>query len=353
MTKILIIEDNTEIRENTAEILELAAYEVVTAANGKEGVEVALQEKPDLIVCDIMMPVLDGYGVLHALQKNDALKGVPFIFLTAKNERTDLRKGMELGADDYITKPFDATELLNAIEGRLKKNQLLQERLTANADATITSEFVQSSQADVHKLLTENRFVNTYKKKQLIYKEGNWPSCLFYVVSGKLKTYKINDDGKVLIIGLYNTGDFVGYVPLLEGTSYKESAQALGDCELALIRKEEFDGLMHKNVSVAEKFVKLLAKNVREREEHLLGLAYNSLRKKVADALVQLNNTYNTEGTETFTIQMSRENLATIAGTATESLIRTLSDFKAEKLVALEDGNITILNVKKLKNLMN
>jgi len=127
MKKILLIEDNDDIRENTAEILELANYKVVTAPNGKVGIETALAEQPDLIVCDIMMPVLDGYGVLHALHKNEAVKNIPFIFLTAKTERSDLRRGMELGADDYITKPFSGTELLNAIEGRIKKADLLKE----------------------------------------------------------------------------------------------------------------------------------------------------------------------------------------------------------------------------------
>ncbi|MCA6407955.1 MAG: response regulator, partial [Cytophagales bacterium] len=122
MSKILIIEDNLEVRENTAEILELAQYKVITAENGKTGVELAIKGKPDLIICDIMMPVLDGYGVLHMLSKNPETAAIPFIFLTAKSEKSDYRKGMELGADDYITKPFDDTQLLNAIEIRLKKS---------------------------------------------------------------------------------------------------------------------------------------------------------------------------------------------------------------------------------------
>jgi CheY-like chemotaxis protein len=107
MKKILLIEDNTDVRENTAEILSLAQYNVITAKNGKEGVELAQKEKPDLIICDIMMPVLDGHGVLHLLSKNDETSGIPFIFLTAKAERSDFMKGMELGADYYLTKQFD------------------------------------------------------------------------------------------------------------------------------------------------------------------------------------------------------------------------------------------------------
>ena len=118
MSRILVIDDNTDIRENTAEILALAGYQTYTAENGKKGMEAAIKEKPDLIICDIMMPELDGYGVLHLLRKNPETENIPFIFLTAKAERTDFRKGMEMGADDYITKPFDDLELLKAVEIR-------------------------------------------------------------------------------------------------------------------------------------------------------------------------------------------------------------------------------------------
>src|SRR5688572_504632 len=134
MKKILVIEDNEDIRNNTAEILELSNYEVLVAEDGKAGVEMAIKHTPDLIICDIMMPELDGYGVLHAIQKNDSIKNTPFIFLTAKSERVDFRKGMELGADDYITKPFDGTELLNAVDGRLKKMDLLKKEFSAGLE---------------------------------------------------------------------------------------------------------------------------------------------------------------------------------------------------------------------------
>jgi CRP/FNR family cyclic AMP-dependent transcriptional regulator len=113
--KILVIEDNREVLENISEILELSEYAVVMANDGKAGVEAALKEPFDLIICDIMMPLLDGYGVLHLLNRHQQTRNIPFIFLTAKSEKADLRKGMELGADDYLTKPFDGTELLNAV----------------------------------------------------------------------------------------------------------------------------------------------------------------------------------------------------------------------------------------------
>src|SRR4029079_16242577 len=131
MKSVLVIDDNKDIRENTAEILELAGYKAFTADNGKKGVEAALKEKPDVIVCDIMMPELDGYGVLHLLRKNPDAQNIPFIFLTAKTERSDFRKGMEMGADDYVTKPFEDIELLNAIEVRLKKAEVLQQNYSS------------------------------------------------------------------------------------------------------------------------------------------------------------------------------------------------------------------------------
>src|ERR1700761_4733258 len=116
MRKILLIEDNNEMRENTSEILQFANYKVVTAENGNVGVEKAKREKPDLIICDIMMPDMDGYGVLQMLSREPETAGVPFIFLTAKADKSDVRRGMNLGADDYLTKPFDETELIHAIE---------------------------------------------------------------------------------------------------------------------------------------------------------------------------------------------------------------------------------------------
>lgn len=346
MKKILIIEDSDEIRENTAEILELANYKVFRAENGKTGIELALKEKPDLIICDIMMPVLDGYGVLHLVHKNPEIRNTPFIFLTAKTERTDIRRGMEMGANDYITKPFGETELLHAVESQLKKAALLKEDITRTLNEP--GAFIHASnERDILQLLVANRDVNKYKKKQLIYAEGNRPSRLFYINKGKVKTYKTNDNGKELILGIYNEGDFLGYTPLLEGTSYKEMAEAIENSELAVIPKEDFDQLINTRTEVARKFITMLAHNISEQEEHLLSLAYNSLRKKVADALLMLHKKYDVS------ISISRENLAAVAGTATESLIRTLGDFKTEKLIDITDGKIVILNEQKLAGMIN
>jgi CRP/FNR family transcriptional regulator, cyclic AMP receptor protein len=352
MKKILLIEDNETVRNNTAEILELSNYKVETAENGKTGIAKAIAFKPDLIICDIMMPELDGYGVLHALHKNDAIKSTPFIFLTAKTESSDFRKGMELGADDYIVKPFSGTDLLNAVDSRIKKHDLLKEDL---APAAVNSGYPADTPGEnsILAFLIQGRNSNRYKRKQVIYSEGNHPNALYYVVKGKIKAYKTNEEGKGLVTDLFNTGDFLGYITLLEGGTYNDTAVALEDTELAVIPRDDFIELMSSSREVRQKFIQLLAQMVIARENKMLGIAYSSLRKKVANALLLLQNKYSDAKEEKFTIDINRESLATIAGTATESLIRTLTDFKTEKLIDMSGNAITLLNCKKLEQLPN
>ncbi|MEP7318353.1 MAG: response regulator [Panacibacter sp.] len=349
MKKILIIEDNPEVRENTAEIIELSNYKVLTAENGKQGVELALKEVPDLIVCDIMMPVLDGYGVLHLLSKHKDTAAIPFIFLTAKSEKTDVRKGMEMGADDYITKPFDGIELLNAIESRLKKAAILQQRYEG-------PKAVDHFLADVQKtgkvqLISDEREVNNYSKKHLLYKEGQRPRVVYHIIEGKVKASRSNDDGKELIIGIYGPGDFFGYTPVMENTAYKEEAQVLEDAQLMLIPREDFLQLVSGDLQVAQTFIKIITQNIAEKEESLLNLAYNSLRKKVAFGLIQLLEKYRNTPHENPVLNLSREHMAQSVGIATESLIRTLGDFKDEKLIDIQNGKVIITDEKKLRNL--
>jgi CRP-like cAMP-binding protein len=149
-----------------------------------------------------------------------------------------------------------------------------------------------------------------------------------------------------------NETEFFGYVALLENTVYKEFGDALENCEIIAIPKNEFDELMHSNREVSKRFIKLLAGDVSKREEQLIHVAYNSLRRKVADALLLLKGKFKDHPGE-FSIHISRENLAAVAGTATESMIRTLTDFKMEKLIDIKDANITILNEEKLQRLTN
>lgn len=128
MKRILIIEDEPEMRRNITALLRYCDYEPIAAENGRLGIEAARREKPDLVLCDVMMPELDGHGVLQALQRDASLARIPFIFLTAKGEKDDLRSGMNLGADDYLTKPVANTDLVEAIEARLRRSEQQAQR---------------------------------------------------------------------------------------------------------------------------------------------------------------------------------------------------------------------------------
>jgi CRP-like cAMP-binding protein len=325
----------------------------LTAANGKDGVAIALQKKPDIIVCDIMMPELDGYGVIHLLQKHEETQNIPFIFITAKAERTEMRKGMELGADDYITKPFTGSELLNAVEGRLKKAANILTALPSQL-AALAGIADHPDTRNLEEIIGNGQDSREYFKKQSIYQKGQNAFRLYYITSGKVKAFKTNDDGKQLITNIYRAGDFFGYTALLEGTPHHESAEALEACEIASIPRQAFEELMNNNPGIMSQFIKLLAGNVQEKESQLLCLAYNSLRKKVADALLLLQSKYKAQYKDsTAMIQMSRDNLAAIAGTAKESLIRTLGDFRNEGLIEMHGTDIMILDEKKLRQMLN
>ena len=347
MKSILVVDDNPDIRENTAEILELAGYKAFTAENGRQGVDLAIKEKPSVIICDIMMPELDGYGVLHLLRKNPDTQHIPFIFLTAKAERTDFRRGMEMGADDYITKPFDEIELLNAIEARLKKTDILEKKYEASAQGITT--FVKDVKNSGFMLALADQFdVETYHKKQTLYQEGKRPRYLYYLVKGKVKGFRSHPDGKEYITDLFSPGNFIGYAALIENKNYDDSSVILEESEIVLIPKDDFLDMIFNDISIATKFIQIITQNVKEKEERLMNLAYSSLRKRVAKALVDIYEKFGKDKP----IEISREDIAQFVGTATESLIRTLSDFREEKLIEIKNGKILVDNTEKLKNLL-
>jgi CRP-like cAMP-binding protein/CheY-like chemotaxis protein len=350
MKSILVIDDNKDIRENTAEILDLSGYKTFTAENGKKGVEIALKEKPDVIVCDIMMPELDGYGVLHLVRKHESTQNIPFIFLTAKTERTDFRKGMEMGADDYITKPFEDIELLNAIEVRLKKAEVFENKYQPTQQGV--NLFLQDVKATgLLDKLSDQYVVESYGKKQALYQEGKRPRYLYYLLKGKVKGVKGHEDGKEYITDIFSEGDFIGYHAMIEDKNYDDSAIVLEDAEVMQIPKEDFLNMVYGDINIASKFIRIITQNVKEKEERLINLAYSSLRKRVAKALVNIHGKFNAPG-ENKPIEVSRDDIAQYVGAATESLIRTLSDFKAEKLITIKEGKISINDIDKLKNLL-
>lgn len=348
MKSILIIEDAKEIRENLEEILELDGYNVMTAENGKTGVKLAIEQTPDLIICDVMMPELDGFGVLKILNNQNKTFDIPFIFLTAKAEKLDFRKGMGLGADDYITKPFDSTELLNAIEIRLQKSAKLKS--IEKTDAGLKTFFSEANAQKEFDKLSEDREIRLYNKKDVIYEEGQIPRWLFFIVSGQVKIYQSNEFGKELIINIYQKGDFFGHFPLLKDTTYLNSAEATKDSTLRLIPNTDFKQLLYNNRDFAAHFIKMIANEAESNEQLLIELAYSSVRKKVSNALLMAARKNNSESIEV-SFEISRDTLAELAGIAKETLIRTLSDFKTEKLISVKGDTFQILNPNALSSM--
>ena len=348
MKKILLIEDNRDVRETTADILELSGYEVITAEGGREGVEEALAHTPDLVICDIMMPGLDGYGVLHILGKRSETAGIPFVFLTAKSEKADVRKGMNLGADDYLTKPFEEMELLDAVESRLRKSTRMQQEYAPDMSG-LDAFYQEASTFEELRDLSQERKLKTFKKKADIFLEGSAAQWLYFISRGKVKTYKTSEDGKELVTGVLGPGDFLGYMALLGTTDgYPESATALEETEVCLIPPEDFFRLLYGNRNVATQFIKLLSRHLIEREEQLLHLAYHSVRQRVAEVLLTLAQ-HEPKAESPPVISIAQRDLAGLTGSVKETVTRTLADFREEGLIRLDRMKVTILDEAGLR----
>ncbi|QLE55631.1 EAL domain-containing response regulator [Nostoc sp. TCL26-01] len=158
MIKILVIEDEESVRENILDLLAAEDFSTIAAANGKIGINLALAEFPDLVLCDMMMPEVDGYGVLTALRQEPLTATIPFIFLTAKSAKADFRQGMDMGADDYLTKPFTRAELLSAVMNRLERQATLKKYLSNQNLIKTSSPKLQLLEMGLHKVIKQQNF---------------------------------------------------------------------------------------------------------------------------------------------------------------------------------------------------
>ncbi len=348
MINVLIIEDNNDIRENLAEILKLAGYEALQACNGKIGVALAISSIPDIILCDVMMPELDGYGVLLLLRRNELTNRIPFVFITAKSDRIDFRKGMEMGADDYLTKPFDDVELLNAIDIRLQRKH--EEKDFYSLSLEQLGKLVPKGKGlNELSAIIEERKSRIFRKNQVVHYEGDRAIGIYLVLAGKVKTVKMAEDGRELMTGIYEADDFLGVNVILSDAAYPDTATALEDSELCFFPIEQFEALLQ-NPDIAGKFISILSSEVRERDAHLLQLAYQSVRKRIAESILRLFRQNNGEGES---VAISRDNLAAMSGTASETVSRTLTEFRNEGLIGKKGSSLTILNLPSLTRMKN
>ena len=352
MIHILLIEDNQDIRELTADILELEGFKVSTAKHGKSGVKKAKELLIDLIVCDIMMPILDGFGVYEALQEHADTAKIPFIFLTAKSEKSDFRKGMNLGADDYITKPFEPEELIEAIKARLKKNEIL--KATYQNSANSIHQFLQDAS---HYLKLEDladiSSTQKLENKHLIFEENKPATHLYFIVRGNVKLFRISESAKEFVSGIFGKGEFIGQLSLLgQSGKYNATAMVMEQAEVCAIPKDDFTKLIYQNKTVSNKFIEMLSNNIVDLQEQLFDMAYTPVRKRAAKALLHLFEKGIIKGETETGINIPREDFAGIIGTATETAIRTLKDFRNEELIKVENGKrFILLNEKKLQEI--
>ena len=349
MKKILIIEDNPDVRENTADLLRLSDFEVYTSADGQTGVEMARKIIPDLILCDIMMPGMDGYEVLAQLSAIHETGSIPFVFLTAKTEKADRRKGMNLGADDYLTKPFEEEELLMAIEARLKKHDFLQEEFSKDLNGV--RNFLARASAYLNKdHIAKVYREKSYDKRDLIFMEGDAAHYLYYLDKGLVKTHKTTEAGKEFVTGMFQSGDFLGQLSLLnpKGT-YLHTATVMEPAVVYPIPKADFIELLAENREVSRKFMELISKNLIEVQEQLVNMAYCPVRQRMAHILLKLQELGLIDDKDQVSIDIAREDLAGMVGTATETAIRTLSEFKEEGIIKIgKSRRIIIKNPERL-----
>lgn len=348
MKTLLLLESDDHERESTAELLRLAGYRVATACDGKAGLEMAIASRPDLVLSNTDMPVLDGYGTLHIFRRSIRLADVPFVLLSDRTGRADIRRAMELGADDYLFKPCDGSELLQAVAGRLARFEHLHPSPAETLGPEVPAQPSGPPPPANLLALVAGRRPHAVPRRQIVYAEGDEPLRMYYVQAGRVKTTKTTSTGKELITGFYQAGEFFGYKALLEASAHFEAAVTVEDSTLLYVPADEFQ-LGLRSPEVSQQLVRLMASRKREREQQLLDMAYNSLRRRVANALLALHDHATPDRDNAVYIQLSRDDLAALVGVAPESLSRTVSEFRHDGLLEASPRGIRLLQPDVLR----
>ena len=343
MGTILLIDDDPTIRQVTSSILELSGFSVLEADNGRDGVTLAKSSKVDLIICDVEMPDLDGYGVQKIINSEPLLIHTPFIFLSGKNDISDIRKGMDLGADDYLTKPLSKTDLLNAVDSRLTKARKLKmvntQKISSGSIGFTIEDLIDSGKS------------LTIEKNQVVYFQGDLPHSLYFLKSGRIKIAKSSSDGKEFVSDILKPGSFFGEQALIDQTAYNEDAFALEESVIIYLPQEKVLNLLHQDPFASFDFLKLINEKLKENENRLVSMAYDSVKKRTADVLLGLEGKFKNHDLEQrVEIKISRDDLAALVGTASESVIRVLRDLKNEDILEVKGRTIQIKNIEKLRN---
>jgi len=317
------------------------AFEYIVVNYSTTGVEV-----PSVLFLDINMPTWSGWDFLENFDKLDERikKQITIYMLSSSINAKDRERALETRiAVDYIAKPLNSKTVSTIfLSEQSDFNEVASKHVNEYVpESAHESELVKALEAPLEKI--------SFKKKQPLFRQGDICRSLYYVLSGKIKTFKANGNGKVLITGLHKPGEFLGYLPLLENSVHNETAVGFDEGEVAAIPKDVFRKLVFENQKVNREFLGLIAKDLLEKDDRLLALAYDSVRQRVAGALLQVQRKYDEGSSEKFSISFTRDDLANIVGTATESLIRTLSDFKDEGTIEINASTISITDKGKLE----
>jgi CRP-like cAMP-binding protein/CheY-like chemotaxis protein len=347
MNQILLLDNQPSGGTNTRELLALSNFQVLTARIPTKAGEIELKGSPDLVICDLADSLVDIEVTLAALQRQPILNKVPLIVFTNNADKSNTRRIMDLGADDYLVKPFEGIELLRAVDACLERQRrrLHPAHLPATDRPPATSDALSWRPA--------NGEVAHFGKKEILYTEGHRASQAWYIVEGKIKTYLLHPDGKELITAIHGPGECVGYTAVLSRGAYTDNAQAIENSRLIGIPGQEFLSILQSDSTFARQLIHWIAQNAGEKEAGLLNFAYSSLRKKVANGILQLAGSPGRKQKGKRYVSISRDNLAAFVGSAPESLIRTLGDFRKEGLIEIADGRICLLNEEKLRNMLN
>ncbi len=351
MEKILIIEDNLEIRENFAEILELEGYTVFTASNGRLGAEKAFAEKPDLIFCDIMMPELDGYGVLYLLAKNKETMNIPFIYLSSRSEKDDIQKGFGLGATGYIIKPFSGNEVLAAVDKALAKRNITSTFSKKNIYEQIIELIGYVNSNFSASLTLENIAKKKLQRGEILFSEMDIPQAAYFIIKGKIKSYLINNSGNEFITNRHETDEFLGYNAILENTKHKDNAVAEEETELLVIPQEIFLQLIHSAQEISRQFIKLLSGNNHNKEEKITSLVYFSLKRMLIESLLEEQIETEVSDDENSGVDLMKRKNYHKLNYSSENVFNILNDLQKEKMINIKNGKIIILEERQLKRL--
>lgn len=341
MKRALLIESDAGERKRIKEILELGGYKVESAKQGTEGLRKAEIIKPDIIICRISLKGGDGFSILYSIRQDINLAEIPFIMIADTRERSDRRRAMEMGSDDFIIHPFSEPELLKSIENQIERYNLLKNKFSSKDDREIKQRYHEEPWVRV---LIQNRKIQHYKEGDQIYRNGNNPAYVYYILEGQVKLFNLNEKGKELITEIVVSGEFFGYEPVMANCEYTQNSMALANSKILRISADEFQSILQGDSSLANGLLKVISSGVLEKEKDMLSLAYASVKDRIALRLVYLSKKFDSNK-----IQISRKDLASLSGTSMETAVRILSEYKKLGFIDEDEQSIILKDVTAFK----